>query len=464
MRFRNTLILGLLVAALGAYLWLVERPAVEKEAEKATLLDFDREKVVGIVLQYPSTRIELAKKDGTWRITAPTDLDADQGVVTSLVASVADAELKKTVEEEPASLAPFGLDEPTAIVSLTLEDGTELPALAIGKTTPVGYSAYARRGDEKGVLLTTSAFHSGVKKELKDLRDKTVLPFQEDAVQEIRIQSEGEPETVLHKDGDGWSLTKPVAAKADLTQVRSFLSTLRSMRALDFVDEKQSPPDARYGLAPPRSTVTLLVGEDRAERRLLVGGASTDASKKEIYVERGKGGPIFTVGDHLGPSLAKKPVDFRDKTIVSFDKEKLASVVLTDATGNSFTLQKRDGKWTVADLSDGTAKDLIIERFVDDLRTLKGADIVAEGGRLGDFDLDEPVVKIELGAADGTSLGTILAAQRGTGAEKKIFAAAAGAKTIYTLNDYVFQRIDKRRADFVEPVVATPRAEATPAG
>jgi hypothetical protein len=229
------------------------------------------------------------------------------------------------------------------------------------------------------------------------------------------------------------------------------------MRALDFVDDVQSTPDAKYGHTPPRSTVTLLVGEDRSERKLLVGGPSGDAEKKEVYVERGTGGPIFTVGEHVPTSLAKKPGDFRDKTIVAFDKNALASVVVTDAAGGSFTLTKKDGKWTIADLAEGKAKDLIIERFVDDLRTLKGADIAAEPGRPDDFGLDAPAVKIELRAADGSALGTLMTAQRGTGAEKKIFAAAAGSKTIYTMNEYVFQRVDKRRSDFIEsPGGATP--------
>ncbi|HZR80661.1 MAG TPA: DUF4340 domain-containing protein [Candidatus Binatia bacterium] len=463
MRFRSTLVLALLVAAVGAYLWLVERPAVEKESEKKTLLTIDRDKVSGIVLEYPESRIELAKKDGNWRIVAPRDLEADQTVVKSLLGAIADAELKKTIDEKPESLAPFGLDKPAATVTLTLEDGSHPPKVSVGKTTPVGYSAYARRDDEPAVLLTTAAFHSGVKKDLKDLRDKTVLTFQDDAVQELRIRAGTQPEVVLRKEGDGWVLVQPSAAKADTTQVRSYLSTLRAMRALDFVDEDKSPPDPKYGLTPPRIVVAVVAGDKKEEQKLLVGGASTDTAKKEIYVERGEGGSIFTVGDYLFTSLAKKPSDFRDKTVLAFEKDKVGSVVVTDANGGSYTLEKKDGKWTVAAAGEAKPKDMIIDRFVDDLRTLKGADIASEAGDASQFGLDKPAIKIDVRGADGGALGTILAAQRGTGQEKKLYVAAAGGKTVYTLNDYVFQRIDKRRADFLETAPGTPAPGASPA-
>lgn len=464
MKFRNTLVLALIVAALGAYLWLVERPAVEKEAQKKTLLAFDRDKISAVELEYPDRTIKLARTGDKWKLVAPIDAEADPATVKSLIGAIADAELKKTIDEKPESLAPFGLDKPTTVVSLTLEDGSAVPKLLVGKATPVGYSAYAKVADQPAVLLTTSAFHTGVKKEVKDLRDKTVLPLEEDTVQEVRIARGDEPEIVLQKEAEGWAVAKPVAAKADPQQVRSYLSTLRAMRAVGFVDEPQSPPEQKYGLTPPRMTVTLAVGGDRAEKKLLVGGSSEDAAKKEIYVARGEGGPVFTVGDHLLTSLGKKPADFRDKTVLAFDKDKVGSVVLSDATGSSFTLEKKDGKWTLADAGEAKPKELIIERFVDDLRTLKGTDIASESAQAAEFGLDQPAVKIELRAADGSPIGTIRAVQRGTGAEKKLFATADGSKTVYTLGDYVFQRIDKRRADFLETPPPSPAPATSPLG
>lgn len=449
MKPRNTLILALIVAALGAYLYLVERPAVEQESAKKTLLSFDRDAVSAVELAYPDSTIKLERSNGTWRITAPIDTEADQSVVQNLIGALADAELKKTIAEQPESLAPFGLDAPAVTVSITLADGSPGSRIAVGKTTPVGASAYARRGDDPAVLLTTAAFHTGVRRELKDLRDKTVLAFQDDAVQEIRIAREGEPEIVLRKEGDGWLLTEPTEAKADAAQVRSYLSALRSLRAQGFVDASPPPALAELGLEPARLSVTLLLGTDRAEKQLRIGAPGADGTKKEVHAQRGAGGPIFTVGEYVLTTLGKTAADLRDKTVLAFDSGKLASVVVTGDDGASFTLEKKDEHWTLADAGDAKVKEQIVGRFVDDLRTLKGTGIASEDGS-GDFGLDAPTVKLDLRAADGSSLGTIRVARRGTGAQEKLYAASGAAPTVYTLAQYAFQRVDKRRSDFLE--------------
>jgi hypothetical protein len=460
MKLRNTLILALIVAGFGAYLYLVERPKAEKEAAKKTVVEVDRSQIEGIDLKYPDREIKLAKVDGAWRLTAPIEAEADQSAVQNLIGAIADAELKKTLEDGASNLTQYGLDQPVAVITVHLADGKTLPPIALGKTTPIGYGAYARRGDEKDVLLTTAAFQTGAKKEVKDLRDKTVLAFQDDDVQEIRLQNEG-GETVVRKEAEGWALVKPTPAKADTAQVRGLLSTLRSLRALDFVDGIQATPDAKYGLTPPRLTITLIVGSDRAEKKLLFGGGMTDPSKKEIYVQRGDAGPIVTVGDYALTSLSKKPADLRDKTVIAFDKDKLSTVSVKNAAGEDFTLEKKGEGWTLQNPGSDKVKDLVAQRFVDDVRGLKGADIAAENGPAKSFGLDRPAVTIELKGTDGTSAGTIRLAQVGTGADKKIYVAADGSPIVYTLNDYVFQRVDKHRSDFIDTPRPSPSAAAS---
>ena len=86
MKFRSTAILALLVAALGAWLWWVERPKVEREGVKKTLLaPFDRNRIAGIELVYPDASITLRRKDGRWRIESPVDVPGDAGTVRNLL-------------------------------------------------------------------------------------------------------------------------------------------------------------------------------------------------------------------------------------------------------------------------------------------------------------------------------------------------------------------------------------------
>ena len=98
MRFRNTAILAVVVALVGAYLYFVERPAALRESGKKTLVSFDPKDATGIVLEYPDRSLELAERDGKWVITKPREVEADEATVQSLLRATSEAELKRVVD------------------------------------------------------------------------------------------------------------------------------------------------------------------------------------------------------------------------------------------------------------------------------------------------------------------------------------------------------------------------------
>jgi hypothetical protein len=60
-------------------------------------------------------------------------------------------------------------------------------------------------------------------------------------------------------------------------------------------------------------------------------------------------------------------------------------------------------------------------------------------------------------------LGTIRVSRLGDDKEKKFYAAgSADPKVVYTLRDYMFDRIDRKRADFLE--LPQPSVSAAPGG
>ncbi|MEW6268553.1 MAG: DUF4340 domain-containing protein [Thermodesulfobacteriota bacterium] len=457
MSFRNTIILAVIVAALGAYLYWVERPAVEREEQAGKLLELDRDAVAKLHVESPKGKLDLEKVDGKWKITSPLAADADQTTVDNLIRALADGEVKKTVDESPADLKPYGLDPPETTVVLTLEGG-RTAKVELGKKTPIGFSAYAQRNDEPAVLLTTDAVRTGMQKELADVRDKTVLEFADADVQEITIGGVEPTPVVLRKEGAEWMLAGDPARKADAAQVRSLLASLRSLRATGFIDDAGSPPDAKYNLTPPRVTVELVVGSDETKTSLLVGGATDEPAKREIYVQSNAASTVYRVGSHLFSAVSKKGEDFRDKTVLAFDPDQATSVTVERADGNGFTLEKKDDKWTVADAGDAKVKEFVASRLVDDVRGLKGVSIASEDGPKPEFGLDQPLETIRVRGAGG-DIGTIRIARAGEGESKTLYAAADGSPTVYVLQDYVFQRVDKKRADFVE---AAPAPGASP--
>jgi uncharacterized protein DUF4340 len=450
------LILFVLVAALGTYLYVYEIPQAEKEGQKEKLVAIDKDGVTGVTLTYPDREIELKKDDHGWRIVKPVDAPADEVVVKGVIATVSDAEVQKTLDQVPSDLAPFGLDKPTATVRLTAKDGTQTPPIAVGKNTAIGGKTYVRKDDEPKLYLTTSTVGFGLNKQVKDLRDKQIMVFQDDAVASVDEMPAGEQAvTVTRKDKDAW-VVDPGNHPADPTEVRSYLSSVRAVRATDFPDDHATDL-AKYGLDRPRLTVRVNSSTAGAPPlTLLLGSETTEGSQKLVYAKREDQPIVYALGDWTVRTLTKSAAQFRDKTVLGFDPARVGGVVVERKDGGGATLKRTDAGWQM-DGTDKAVKPDAVTRFLDDFRDLRGSDVVAEPpGDLGRFGLDAPDLRVTLNDKDGQPLGTVVASRKDT----KYYAMATGGPTVFEVRDYMYTRLDKRQSDFLDTPQTT--APTTP--
>ena len=477
MKFRNTLVVAVLFAALGAYLWWVERPKLEKEGKTKTVFEVKVEDVNKVTLAYPDKTIELAKTGAGWWVKKPVELEADQTSVENLVRAVAELELKKTLDGKPESLETYGLDKPAVVVTLGLVDGKNLPAIRVGKTSPVGWSTFVLLEGSEQVTLVPSAFFYGMKKEVSDLRKKAILEFEDSEVARVAIAG-GDREVELVREGDKWKLGKPAASAADAGEVRAYLSSLRALRAEDFVDEPASLEE--YGLAKPRRTIAVDLGEKKGRREILIGAERAHGKKDMLFVKTADGKTVYAVGTWAWASLAKEASAFRDKTVFAFDKEAITRIEVARRDGESFVLERSTAssatppatpaaaRWTVA--GDSASRSETIAQLVSDLHSLKGYEVAAENpDTLDAYGLAEPAVIFTLHGSDGKRLGAILMGRHGSaddaGAEPA-YAMAEGGDAVLRVRDYVFSHLDKKKEDLVEAPAAKeqePEPTATPA-
>jgi len=471
MSLRKALVMVAVLFALGAYLYFVEFAREKAESEKKKLLTFDAGAVSEIALTYPDRAVHL-KKDaaGKWQITQPVAVEADDTTVHNLLNAIADAEIKRTLDEAPQDLSLYGLNAPVVKFQVTLGDGKALPQVSLGKDTPVGFSVYAQRDGESKILLAPQALRIGTQKEVKDLRDRTVIAFADDEVKKIEVQGP-DKDIVLSKADAGWALEKPVEAKADDTMVQTFLSSLRNMKAQDFI-EQPAQGLQEFGLAPPQLTVSLALGGDNARKTVLIGGEKGDGEKgetqgdKQRYVKRGEKDTLFVVGDWVLRDLSKTANDFRDKTVIRFAPDQAAKIEVKRREGEGFTLTRgADKKWTIDKTQEGTLREATLGQFVGDLHELRGFEIAADDpGDLGAYGLQDPAAAITVYDDAGAKLAAVLLAQKAEGENQKSFALAEGGKTVFALRDYVFDRLNKKPADFWEkPGEKKETAPPTPA-
>ncbi|MFI5398596.1 MAG: DUF4340 domain-containing protein [Candidatus Binatia bacterium] len=462
MRFRSTLVLLLLLAGLGAYVYWVEVPQSEQEAKKKTLFEFKADDVTEVSLVFSDREIVVKKAGDDWKLTKPLEATADSTIVKNLISAIAEAEVKKTFDDA-SNLAQYGLDQPFVKVTVKLKD-KELPTILVGKSTPVGFSAYIKKADEPKVVLTTSAFRSGMDKKVKDLRDKTILNFADKDVQKIEIHGEGKDLALVQKD-DRWSIERPGTYAVDAVAMRTFLSTLRSMRAVDFATDQ--PTDlGSYGLDQPRLKVSLYLGKDNAEKDIMIG---KDAENKQLYVQ-GSGQPtVYIVSGWILSDLNKGVNDFRDKTLLAFDRDKIASLDVKRKDGGHFKFVRDDKQWRVEGIGEGKPAQTIVSQYIGDLHDLVGYEIVADHpSDLSALGLDQPLLTLSLLGEENRPIGTVLLGSRpGDSPKKEYTAMTEGGETVFLVRDYLFTRLDKQPQDFVEkppasPALGTPAAQLNP--
>ena len=452
-------ILAVLVSALGAYLYFYEVPQAQKEAEKETLVSLAEDSITGVDLTYADRAIALKHVDGAWRLTQPVDAPADAPVVKSLLGAILSAPVQKSLDEVPSDVSPFGLDKPATIITLATKDGP-LPAIQIGKNTSIGAKTYVRKADQSKIYLTASTIQTAVNKQVRDLRDKQLLAFEDDDVQRVEIAKPGSPAIVLVRQSTGSWTIEPGALPADATDVRSYLASLRTTRATDFPDD--APADlAKYGLDQPRLTVTVASGRDGATtQQLLVGAEATSGQTKQTYVKRASSPTVFAVGEWTFRSLDKDAAALRDKTVLPIDPEQVGRIVIERTEGTGATLVRAaSGDWTLDGVDESKVKTIAIQRLVDDLKDLKGSSIAAEPpGDLSKFGLAAPALRLTLTNKAGALIGTVLASKH----DGKYYAMRDGGQAIFETRDYMYTRLDKQARDFEQSTTPTTAPSAQP--
>jgi hypothetical protein len=449
-----------LLAIVGGYALIVGRFSKPEEAQKILALKPDE--IAKVELRYPDRDIVVERpKGGAWRIVKPIGAEADQTTCNNLAGAIAGATVTKTVDEKPASLAPFGLDKPVTVVTVTTFDGRTLPGIEIGKTTPVGFSAYVKLAGKPAVMLTSSAFPPGMNKTVDQLRNRELMSFKIDDVTRLVLTRDNGQVIEVDRDGDKWKIVKPSSYPADTTQVRQILSTLNDAKIADFISDAPANV-AQYGLEKPHLVATVYFGKGTATQSLLFGFKQSEEGKDGIYVRRGERAPVYTVHEFVLGQVDKDVLALRDKTILNLKPADMMSIDVKRASG-AYTLKRDDkGKWSVIQGRKTSPADTpVVERFVYELQELKGASIIADPmPKAAPFGMDHPTIEIAVSGADGKQLAelklakimvkpAVSPAEEPGEPQPEYYATASTGKAVYSLSDFIYGLLDKTAEQFL---------------
>jgi hypothetical protein len=436
--FWKTYVVVALAAALGAYLYFVERkrevtpdgPAKEK------VFALDKAKVEELTLRTREGEEARVVKEGEgWRLLAPLQAPADQSEVDAIVSSLETLEIEESLAEAPGDLAPFGLAQPKASVAVRVQGATEPLTLLVGEKTPDGGALYAKRAAQPGVFTIPGYLENTFSKKAADLRDRNLLHVKRDDVKSVSVTGPQGAYTVARDERGEWAFTQPLQTRAGRWSVDGLLGTLEGLR-FDSVAAEQAADAKRYGLAPPARTVTLSLADGGA-RTLQVGAKA--AGENSYYAREASSPLVAVIPGAIVDDLAKGMGELRAKRLLEVATYEVQGIeVVQDGVTRKYertSSKDKDGidqyKWkrTAPD-----AKDLETNAVQDALFDLGGAEatgFVDQPAGPEAYGLASPALKVTLTYEGGSRPPVWLEIGKKDGAA---FARRAGDGSILQLD------------------------------
>lgn len=321
MKVRTTVILFGIFIILLVFVYFFEGPLSKRDQKKAKEVsalfpDFEKERVTKIVVKSSTKKVSLEKKEEGWLISDADGFTADPQLVNSALDTIKSFTRDNIASKNPKKHDIFEVNQGKGVVvNISDADQKILAHFYIGKTGPNFFSTYLRKEGSNEVVLAEGSIKSTFDKSIKNWRDKNILTFTPDYITQLTLKTP-EEEIVLKKDEEGdWQINKPENAKAKKEEVDSIVTTISSLKAIDFAEDYDLK---KYQLDNPQITITAIL-EDKVEKSLLIGKKHED--KSQYYVKNQAKKTIFLVGKYQIDKMNKTFEDLKEEEKEEVDKK-----------------------------------------------------------------------------------------------------------------------------------------------
>jgi hypothetical protein len=452
-RYGVTIALAVLLAGLGAYLYFVEFPSERtkllSDTQARKLLPFEERAITGLTVRSSAGGAEtvLAPSDRrTWTITAPIQTEADTREVNDLLRALLLGTVTRVVEEQPVSLAPFGLEQPS--VTLTVIAGDRRETLSLGDIGPVSSTLYAMRASDKQVLLTDLPPKLLVNKTLASLRRKEVLPVAQDQVERLRL-SNPKTEVLLErldeKNKKKWQVRFPIEARADQPAVRNLLIKLEDLKALAFVDAGPERDKLAAKLGQPLVKITATAGGTDQVLKLY----QPNPSSGEAYAVTTPEAPIFKVNPTAIQDFTRDLFALQDKRLLGMDLEDIATLSIKTREERYVLVNENVEEWALEGQTDKRldqrVASLLVSRVADLPAELR---VVKDPGPLAPYGLSSPAAEFVATGRDGATTRRLILGNKTSGL---VYAMGSGLPGIYQARSDLLTQIPRKDALFEKP-------------
>jgi uncharacterized protein DUF4340 len=243
------------------------------------------------------------------------------------------------------------------------------------------------------------------KREEASEKEKKLFQFEQKDIAALTIRS-GVDEFVFQKDKDKetWKLTKPIEGKADKSAVDSVASDLASAKT-DRVIEETNTDWKKYGLASPAVKLSAKLNDGKTYDLDLGEKDFTDFS---VFARIPGQNRVLVLPSSLLTSASKKLLDFRDKTVLEFQKDQIKEMTVT-SRDKEFRFEKSGDDWSIKAPFQARGDRTEINSIISDLDFARVEEFVdSPDSNLKVYGLDKPELRVDLLLGDSRARKTLL--------------------------------------------------------
>jgi hypothetical protein len=286
------------------------------------------------------------------------------------------------------------------------------------------------------------------RQEAKEKSEKLVDVATDD-VQAVTFKKDDGTTIAFKKDDKGaWSLTQPMAANADESEVSSFVDNFASLKPERTVEE--APADLKaYEI--PKMEVSLELKGGKPPVKILVG--MENPLDKTFFAKREDQAKVVLLPSSLKGSFDKTLFDFRQKDVFKLETDKVKAIALK-AKDVAWQAELKDAGWFLSKPFAVLAKKASVEAVLNALSDLNAKAFVSEDktpDEVQKYMLDKPDYEVRL-RLPASNQEVVFALHKL--ADEKIYATTSASTKIVEVEGSVLTDLEKKPDELQEKQVA----------
>src|SRR5216117_1157258 len=276
-------------------------------------------------------------------------------------------------------------------------------------------------------------------------------------VNEVTIRRSSDTLT-LKREGDRWQMLGPVSARGDRGPIDDALTTIVTAK-IDREITAQPASLADFGLDKPAADLTLTT-KDGKQLGLQLG--AKNPTGVWVYARERDKPAVFVIPDSVLRDSTRPAVDFRDKTILSFERKDVTGLDLA-LRDDALSLNHAEKGWRITRPRALAADNDVVNDVLDKLQNARVKEFVIDAPRsLEPYGLERPTrVEVHTGKDKDRATKTLLI---GATDDKKrgVYALRTGEQSVMLLPEDVWTALPKTVAALRDKtVVAFERDKVT---